>query len=117
MKLVNDRILEAQVATEVMGWHLVEGTTWRDAEGKYRGMTYIWCPSISIADAWDVVEKMATSGDYWFHLRFDGGRWSAIFLDLSDKAKFGDKMIPCTASVAATAPEVICRAALAALEK
>jgi len=110
-KPVNDRILEAEVAIKVMGWHLVEGTTWRDAEGKYRGMTYIWCPSVSIADAWEVVEKMREGGNFDFELQELGApAWEAVFLPCGAIGVVGIGRAP-------TAPEAICRAALAALEK
>ena len=61
--------LDALVAEKVMGWtavYLSDGVnTWLDDgvnTGRMISGDYPWSPSTSIADAWEVVEKLGKDG-------------------------------------------------------
>ena len=112
------RETDARVAEVVMGWieyrpsfdgsrrfHMPEGVEspsgWHPVK-----CGDDWCPSTSISDAWEVVEKVSArvSMEYVFELYLhEGGTWEAGF---GMESAYAD-----------TAPLAICRAALAALEE
>ena len=102
---MTDRELDAQVAEKVMGWEPYEGQerTWALPGGEVLGL---WIPSIDIADAFEVVEKMRGKSLNLFTLAACMGsqQWSAY-------VHGGDGWIQ-----ANTAPRAICIAALAAVE-
>lgn len=118
------RELDAAVAERVMGWWLCDDDgTWRGSDGSaiggsgaFQAFEEEWSPSTDIAAAWLVVSAMADKG------------WSArvespalvsrdvrcMFSIPHEDEEFGQ----ITAEVEAyaiTAPEAICRAALAAI--
>lgn len=71
----DDPKLDAEIATEVMEWHSHKGLLWLDADDKetgysleewhpsaFRSAPHYWRPSIDIAQAWLVLERMADAG-------------------------------------------------------
>jgi hypothetical protein len=85
---LSDEELSAKVAEEMMGWHRItdkyRDRGWLDKDGRETGWLHdgfrahweegdepIWSPATSIADAWEVVEKLETGG--W---RVELTRWS-----------------------------------------
>jgi hypothetical protein len=124
--------LNAQVATKVMGWELhhvpehpdpairwqwnhPEHPEWRRGLPCLHPLPY----STSIADAWLVVEKMRRRG--WYYYAIQDWTDSPSAKDLgTTRACFGCHPKGQRAKVVEgygdTAPEAICRAALAAVE-
>lgn len=115
------RELDALVAEKVMGWHRTSDSLgnerWADANGRqHRYVNRVehggepamfWCPSLSIAAAWEVVEKLWRNGSTIVEaLDGDlGGRGFWVSFDGTvGKSAF-----------AISAPLAICRAALKAV--
>lgn len=130
-----ERELSIDVAREIMGWFTIQSKDSREwnpnlpaliVEGDqpYKvGRTEInkfplsvpWSPSTSIADAWDVVEKMSQMGSEFelqsAYIQFSHIQgWRAEFQSVELLESWGDALAP-------TAPEAICRAALAYVRK
>lgn len=99
--------LDALVAERVMGWWATKDECSPTGTWPYRPISDpelygSFCPSRSIAAAWEVVEKL---GPYFSVEQYPGGRaWAAHF-----KTSYG------TGAYAPTAPLAICRAALKAV--
>lgn len=99
--MTGDRRLDAEVAERVMGWREISTGTFEDEYGGLHTLEATsygqFSPSTNIADAWLVVEKLGVSVG-----PRENGKWWA-----GKTAEFG--------AIADTAPEAICKAALAAL--
>lgn len=100
------RKLDARVAMEVMGWvdvqamPITETLVGRPTEGALGGKVPRY--SSRIEDAWQVVERLQAEGHYIGLALRDGDEWVCELL----KGHHGS-------GVAYSAPEAICRAALA----
>jgi|SRR3990167_1650552 len=100
--------LDALVATRIMGWRqetLPDGYSyWCHPEEDRWTPLEVFKPSTSIADAWEIVNKLCRDG-HWFDLWHRSGDgsiwWTAEFDTITEKQ-----------SVGPTAPHVICLAAL-----
>lgn len=109
------RQLDDLVAVQVMGWHLTATLgvwTWVDARGKPEYDQVEWAPSANIEDAWAVVQELIGK-EFGFDLsstlrynndEFQGSDWLCCVVD--------DQGIESYAS-GGTAPEAICKVALA----
>lgn len=107
------RELDRMVAEKVMGWQLAEAWTpgsqepwWRKADG---WMVPLPPFTTDIAAAWQVVERMRELG--WYY----GVSGSISIGEIAMFRVLGDAALV-RSGTASTAPEAICRAALAALE-
>lgn len=125
---VAGRELDAMVAERVMGWRLsnyeAEAAAASDAdyadaaindgwewEGRAtRREAWQWRPSTDIADAWEVVEKMAADQPEWPH----HGHYVCLH-NSTGLGKWECRVGSFAEAHADTAPLAICRAALAAL--
>lgn len=75
------RELDAIIAEKVMGWTLADGTRWETRrELGYDILIGNWAPSTSIADAWQVVEKLNRS-KYEILVGTFRGRWNVQITD------------------------------------
>ena len=125
--------LDALVATEVMEWHRNAGTYqptgWFNKFSLYTefeddrslpchetGDDPVWSPSTSIADAWQVVEKMqAMNRQKDIHIQCLYDKWDVSMCHFErngEGMEWGDWTIN-----ADTAPHAICLAALKAVEQ
>jgi hypothetical protein len=95
-------------------WGTVDNLGWNP---RYDAPYATWSPSTSIADAWEVVEKIP--GRYWefVRLKFDDGFVKWIVRDANDDGQGGgdDGQGGDIEAGAPTAPLAICRAALKAV--
>lgn len=118
------RALDALVAEKVMGWNLADRRRLRWGEGPDcwitgddEAPTRQWfAPSIDIASAWKVVEKLDAFGGggvlYLYLSRDAEDGWAARFY-----AWGASESCQAEWSKADTAPLAICRAALAIMEE
>lgn len=60
-QVMDNRELDALVAEQVMGWHEENGR-WLNNKDSYRLNTIAWIPSMSMEDAWQVVEALEARG-------------------------------------------------------
>lgn len=96
--------LDKLVAEKVMGWREEDGYYY-DVKGGIRSLLYDFNPSVDIASAWEVVEKLDLFRKYYLtHDSID--EWS-IYLHDYDMEWFAG---------GPTAPVAICRAALRKLD-
>ncbi len=109
------RELDALVAEKVFRWHIdTRGLSdlWLGDDGLVKAYGDVWSPTTFISDAWLVVEEMRKRGyeTYVWVMpeRFDPGKAHARFV-----GKEFDRGVE---SIADTAPEAICRAALEAVK-
>lgn len=123
VQALTGRALDAAVAERVMGWvrclgpdlvagpgsELIEWWGVAQQEGTQAVVACRdWQPYENIADAWRVVEKLVTHNRHFIDVRYNSTNdWTCVIDDDSE-----DRV----AVSAPTAPEAICRAALAATE-
>jgi hypothetical protein len=107
---LSDEELSAKVAEEVMGWerHPVGGTLGWWSRLPNPAARHTWSPATSIADAWEVVEKM----------QFNGYRVE-IYLPTTGPTMHGGQVFPIVhvgeESEDGPVPRAICVASLRAL--
>lgn len=107
--------MDALLAERVMGWtpQARSGVGFTTPEGEYRSID-IWTPSVDIAAAWQVVEKLDRDGWWWTLDKTwtaDGpDQWQVSLLpsESLQTDRRGDALAP-------TAPHAICLAALRAV--
>jgi len=97
--------LDALIATKVMGWGIIHYAGHQIIQRPGITMNE-WSPSQSIADAWEVVEKLKHADN--FEIAFYEGEW-VVGSYVNDE--------PIWEASAATLPHAICLAALKAISK
>jgi Phage ABA sandwich domain len=109
-----NRDLDAQIATQVMGWAREAGG-WRDSEGVLRISLHAtdgpFSPRTSIADVWMVVERLSSAHIEIIHWA-DSDMWQC---DIGD-GEFTNSYQQLQDDWCDTAPEAICKAALEAVK-
>jgi hypothetical protein len=109
--------LDAQVAEQVMGWHLEEGAAywpntervWRDAAGRRMGTVAEWSPSTDWGAAGQVVDRFAQKRRYLW-LSYEAVNYLSGNTAMHWKCTFAAPQR--FQAHGATAPLAICRAAL-----
>lgn len=100
--------LDYRIGTEVMGWvfDFDEGHWWYSAKETEFMVGSGWSPSMNIADAWMVVEKMRKT--YCFSMHDDARDDEMIYVSFEDEK--GNHW-----TSHRSAPLAVCRAAIAAV--
>lgn len=96
--------INAMVAERVMGWRRCDNGDWLNGLIRVRGLS--WFPSTSIADAWEVVERMFEGGACVAIGQRDDGSCGVSFYRRADDDRLGEGN--------GKAPLAICIAALRA---
>ena len=127
LESLSNEELGALVAERVMGWHKDQVASgyfyWESTDGptpyrvirsdhKTHPLPDVWSPATSIADAWEVVEKILSEEGRWFfqiqncHAE-EGSEFCVFFMENDEDGKDAEGMGPL--------PRAICLAALKAV--